>query len=87
MSASRWIPAVTYHPQPDHPLVIRPRLAVVGSAGIIWVGQENPRSWAAARKLAAYLNRRGREASRIFESGELRPTTRLGKNRKGRGRG
>ena len=62
-SRSRWIVATAYH-QPDQgsPL-IRPRLAVLdrqGSQGAIWIGRENPRARAAARKVAAHLNHRGR---------------------------
>ena len=55
----RYIPAIAYHPQPDG-LTVRPRLCVLDrrGTGAIWIGRETPRSRAAARRLAAYLNRR-----------------------------
>lgn len=58
---ARWIVALAYlQPDQGSPL-IRPRLAVLdrqGSQGVIWIGRENPRSKAAARRVAAHLNRR-----------------------------
>lgn len=58
--AARWILAIAYHQQPDG-RTVRPRLAVLdrqGREGVIWIGRENPRSRAAARNVAALLNRR-----------------------------
>lgn len=86
MTRPPWTPALAYHPQPDG-LTVRPRLAVISSAGIVWVGKESAEAWRAARKLAEWLNRRSREGERRFDKGALLPTVRVGRNRRGRGRG
>lgn len=76
-----WIVAVAHHPQPDG-LTVRPRLAVVcrngpSAGGIVWIGKESPGAWRAARKLAAWFNRRER-LDGTFEKGAAEGAGKVG---------